>query len=182
MKNFIFTVLALILGACCKEGKQSNSYILSSDEHAFIPYVANESIRFKHSNRFEFDVKVKSRETKVSKTDVRHCGDNYSFFETLTVELISTNPELSINLSVVPNAYRSSLMIMINNYSFFLNTMSKPDFDTLVINQKSFYNIYNIQSTGSDTLTISPKQVLYSKAVGIIQITMTNNEQFTINQ
>lgn len=182
MNKYPAIIVFLLLSACCKDGIEVNRYVLSDYEIESIPYLINESVEFKYTNGFKFYLTVSSRQTEVRKTETHHCGDNYSTFETLTVELLSNNPELYIHFEVVPKEFNPYMTISINKYYFDLDITSEPDIDTLTINGKKFNNIYQVDSHTSDTLVIRPKQVLYNKEVGIIQITMTDNEKFTINE
>ncbi len=182
MYKYLIIISFILLSSCCKDGMEVDRYVLSDDDKESIPYSINESVDFKYTNGFEFDLTVSSRETALKKTEIRHCGDDYLTFETLTVTLISNIPELDINLEVVPNKFNSFITISINGYYFHIDITSAPDIDNLTINGRKFENIYQADAHPSDTLVIKPKQVLYNKEVGIIQITMTDDEKFTIKE
>lgn len=182
LHKFLIILLALLIGACCKKSKQTGTYTLSTFEQQCIPYVENTLVKFKHSNGFEFDVKVDKRQSNFLKSEVQHCGDNYAIYESLSVLLSCSNPDLNINLEILPKNYRPIFTISINNYGFYINTDAVPTIDTLVINGKEYYNIYEINAQVMDSTVIRPRQVLYNKVNGIIQITMTHDEKFTINE
>jgi hypothetical protein len=118
----------------------------------------------------------------LQRTEIEHCGDNYSTYESLIVELTSNVPELYIKMNIVPNEFNPQMTILLNGYYFDLDINSEPEIDTLVFNGNIFSNIYQMDSYASDTLVITPKQILYNKEVGIIQITLTNNEKITIKE
>ena len=182
MNKYLTIIVLLLLSSCCKDGIEVNKYTLTDYEKESIPYLTNETIKFSHTNGFEFDLTVTSRQTELRKTEIHHCGDNYSTYETLTVELISNIPEFYINIEVVPNEFNPHMTISVNKYYFDLDITSEPEIDTLIVNGYILSNIYQMESYTSDTLVITPKQILYNKEVGIIQITMTNNEKITIKK
>lgn len=182
MNKYLTIIVLLLLSSCCKEGIEVNRYILTDYEKESIPYLTNETIKFSHTNGFEFDLTVTNRQAELRKTEIHHCGDNYSTYEILTVELISNIPELYINFEVVPKDFNPYMTILVNKYYFDLDITLEPDIDTLSINGNIFSNIYQADSHVSDSLVIIPKQILYNREVGIIQITMTNNEKFTIKK
>ncbi|MDZ7775515.1 MAG: hypothetical protein U5L09_07895 [Bacteroidales bacterium] len=175
-------IFLFVVTACCKEGNETSKYLLTDFEKESIPYSENESVPFIHSNGFEFDLTVTSRTTVLNKTETQHCGEDYSTYETLLAELSSDTPEFYINFEVVPVTFNPHMTIKINKYYFDLDIVSDPDFDTLTINEKEFGQVYMADSFTTDTTVIRPHRVLYNKEVGIIQISMTNNESYTINQ
>jgi len=182
--NKCITVLLLIvlLSSCCKEGVEINRYLLTEIEKECIPYQNNETIGYIYSNGYQFDVTISNRHARMERTEVHHCGESYSTYESLKVELFSNTPELYIDLEMVPNDYNPLMTVSINSCNFYLNISSAPDFDTLTINEKLYNNIYLGESFNADSLTILPKKILYNKEYGIIQIEMTNEEKFTINE
>ena len=183
MDKYLTVMILLFLSSCCKEGVEVNRYLLTDIEKETIPYLTNETIKFNHTNGFEFDLTVSVRQTELKTMEIRHCGDNYSTYESLTVNLLSNIPELFIKIEMCPNECYPPLMTILNDkYYFGLNISSEPDIDTLTLNGKKYNDIYVGESFLADTLIIQPKQVLYNKKVGIIQIVLTNDEKFTINQ
>jgi hypothetical protein len=98
-----------------------NRYLLTEIEKECIPYQNNETIGFIHSNGYQFDVTVSNRHTRMERTEVHHCGENYSTYESLKVELFSNTPELYANLEMVPNEYNSLMTVSINSNNFYLN-------------------------------------------------------------
>lgn len=183
MNKLIIILIFFLLTSCCKEGMQVNSYILTESEKEGIPYLLNQHSKFLHSNGFEFDLEVTGKLIETMKTENEHCGDDWSEYETLKINLTSTIPELSILLEAAPAEIDKNLKISINNKTLFrLDLSAPPDIDTLLISGKQFINVYHTNSFLQDTTVILPKQIRYSKAVGIIQIIMTNNETYTINE
>ena len=182
-KHFIAIITLLLLSACCKDGVEKNKYVLTDIERVAIPYTSNQTIQFKHTNGFQFDLVVLSQKTELERSETKHCGDDYVTYEIYKVELRSNIPELYINLEVFPEVIDRFMSVSINrNSNFGLNLTSQPDIDTLKLNGNEFYNVYQADSFWSDTLTIRPKHILYNKEVGIIQITMTDDETFTIDE
>lgn len=184
MKRHLITIIAfLLLSACCRDGVEKNKYVLTDDERGAIPYISNQTIKFKHTNGFEFDLVVLSLKTELERSETKHCGDDYVTYEIYKVELRSNIPELYINLEVFPEVIDRFMSVSINrNSRFGFNVTSQPDMDTLTLNGNEFYNVYQADSYLSDSLTIRPKHILYNKEVGIIQITMSDNETYTIDE
>lgn len=172
----------MIFSSCCKEGVEVNKFILSDYENESIPYLENETTEFRYTNGFEFHLRTISRQTTLKKTEIHHCGDNYSTYENLTVKLTSEFPELYITIDIFPKELNPHVTIYINKYDFAFDITNEPDIKTITINGKKFENIYQADSFISDTLIIRPKRVLYNKEYGIVQIIMTDNEEFTINK
>lgn len=162
---------------------ETNQYYLTDSDKGQIPYQTNQTIAFNHSNGFEFDLTTTGRKTEWRTTETEHCGDNWSKYEALIVELRSIVPELYIYLEVLPKEIHRLLRISINkNAQFQFDLTSQPDIDTLTINGIEYSDIYQAESFSSDTSIIVPREILYSKEIGIIQITMSNNERFTIDE
>ena len=182
-RNLIVILSFLLLSACCIDGVEKSKYLLNADERAAIPYTADQAIRFKHTNGFEFDLAVINLQTELETIETKHCGDDYVTYEIYKVELRSNIPELYISLTLFPEIIDRFMTVSLNrNSGFALDIRSQPDMDTLTIDGNEFYNVYQADSFLSDSLTIRPKHILYNKEVGIIQITMTDNETFTINE
>jgi hypothetical protein len=182
MNKYFTIIILLLLSSCCKNGIEISRYVLGDSEKESIPYLADETIKFTHSNGLEFDLSVTNKHTEFQQTEIHHCVDDYSTYETLTVDLFSNIPELYVNIEITPIDFNPFMIISINKYFFELNLSSEPEIDSIIIGGQIFNNIYQADSYMSDSLTISPKQVLYNREVGIIQITMTNNEKITIKK
>ena len=182
MNRYTTIILLFLFCSCCKEGVEVNRYLLSEYEKEYIPYNIDETIGFIHSNGYEFDIAVSNSNTRMESTEIHHCGDNYSTYESLTVELLSNTPELHVKLEMVPNEFNPLMTVSINSNFFYLNLSSEPDIDTLTINEKTYNNIYVGESFFTDSLTILPRKILYNKENGIIQIEMTNEEKYSINE
>jgi len=182
MYKYLLLLFTLLLSACCKDAVEQNSHVLADAEKESIPYLMDSAIEFSYSNGFEFPLTTISRQLTKRRTPSDHCGDNYSSFENLSVELRSSSPELLITLDVTPKEIKPNLTITINNREFNGDLTAAADIDTLTVNGTLYEHIYKLDHYSSDTLAIKPKQVLYNKTAGIIQILMTNNEKFTINE
>lgn len=182
MNRYITIILLFLLGSCCKDGVEVKRYLLSEIEKECIPYKNGETIGFIHSKGYEFDIGVSNRNIKLERTESYHCGDNYSSYESLKVDLVSDIPELYIKLEMVPREFFPLMTVSINSTYFNLDISSEPHFDTLTINEKMYTNIYLGKTFIADTLTILPGTILYNKEYGIIQIVMTNEEKFTLNK
>lgn len=175
-------ILLFFLSACCKEGNETSKYFLTDFEKEIVPYAEGDVIAFKHSNGFEFNLKTTNRATELRRTPTEHCGEDYSSYETLLTELTSSTPELFINFKVLPVHYVPTMTIKINKYYFDIDLGSEPGYDSLTVDGKQYREVYQSESINSDTTIIRPQEILYNKESGIIQISMTNNESYTINQ
>ena len=71
--------------------------------------------------------------------------------------------------------------ISLNRYHFDFDYLSDPDFDTLLINEMSYNNVYSLENNFIDNDIIAPKHILYNYEFGIIQITMTNDDKINLH-
>lgn len=175
-------IIFLILNSCCPDSVELSKFILTDSEKESIPYITDQTVSFIHSNGFKFDLYIINKNTEFRQTVREHCGDSFSTYEILTSELMSSIPELNINLEITPFEFDTHLWISVNQQDFYININQAPYFDKLTINGKEFYNVYKTDVPIIDSTIIKPKQLLYNKETGIIQISMTNNETYTINK
>lgn len=179
--SFPFIAL-LFLSSCIPEGQETGRYELTNEEELTIPYLAGETIVFRHSNGFEFDLKVISKDNQFQKSVMHHAGDDYFTYESQTAILESSVPELTINLTVFPLAYKPFMSVKINNYFFEIDLGASPKWQRMTIGDKEYHNVYQAVFKDSDAEIIKPEKVFFSKESGLIQIIMTNDENFTIKE
>lgn len=181
MKTLKSLSIILLLNSCCPDGVEINRYLLSENEKELIPYESNENVEMIYSNGIAFDLNVDRKMTEMFRSDTQHCGDNYSTYELLLVEMHSEIPEFDIALEVTPSEYNPFVIIRINRYYFDFNSLSEPDYESLEVNGTIFHEVYLIQNQFSDNSIISPKEILYNFQFGIIQIVMTNDDEINLN-
>jgi len=182
MNKYLVILILLITSSCCKDSIETGRYYLSDNEKEFIPYTENQKVKYKHSNGFEFYMNVINVKIEFQRTKTEHCGENYVLFETKTVKLQSDIPELNISVSIPPKEFNPIITIIINNSYLQKDLINKADFDTLIIDNNKYIDVYQFENQISDTTIIYPYKVLYNKTNGIIQIIMTDNEKFTISK
>ena len=182
MNRYLIILFLFTLTSCCKDSIEVNRYNLSDNEKEFIPYSDNQTIRFIHSNGLQFNMNVTNIYTEFERTKTEHCGENYVSSEIKTAKLESEIPELMISVSITPKEFNPIMGIDINNSYLQKDLTNKADYDTLLINNNKYINVYVFENQISDTTIIYPYKVLYNRTYGIIQIIMTNNEKFTISK
>ncbi len=183
MYRYLIIFIFFIFSSCCKDATESARYTLSDNEKEFIPYAVNQTIKFVHSNGFEFDVKVSDVYTKFEKTEVEHCGESYISYERKTAKLDSDIPELDISISIIPKAFDPYMDIQINRTNLHKNLIHKADYDTLRIDNHVYLDVYEFKNQmENEDHIIYPNSILYNQQYGIIKIIMTNYEEFTISQ
>lgn len=180
MKTIKSISIALLIGSCCPDGVEIDRLALNENEKKLIPYNRNEDVKMIYSNGFEFDLNTDRRATEMHRTDTQHCGDSYSTYELLVVEMHSEIPEFDITLEVTPEEYSPYVNIGINRYYFGFNSLSEPDYEDLEVNGTNFKNVYVLQNQFSEDSIISPKEILYNVQFGIIQIVMTNEDKINL--
>jgi len=166
--------------SCCPESVEINRYLLTNGEKSSIPYPMGEKISFTHSNGYEFELEVIEELLEIRKTEVEHCGDNYSAYEAKEITLQSNIPEFCIIITVTPEKFNPFLSIVFNNAYFDILINDEPTIDSMKINNTVFKDVFIAYNTLLDTTIIVPETILYNKNDGIIQIQMTNDEKYTI--
>jgi len=182
MNKYLTILILLITSSCCKDSIEIARYYLTENEKEFIPYTENQKIKYKYSNGFDFYMNVIDVKTEFKRTKTEHCGENYVSFESKTAYLQSDIPDFNISISIKPKEYCTDIGIMINNSYLQKDVSVKADFDTLIIDNNKYFNVYQFENHIIDTTIINPYKVLYNKTDGIIQIIMTDDEKFTISK
>ncbi len=176
--SLLFSVL--FYSSCCNKSEESARYPLTEEDKSFVPYLKDQSITFQHSGGQQFIMSVFNADTAWSKTFVEHCNENYVSYEYKIAELYSTQPQFYLSLMVTPKEFDPGLLITVNNTNFRLETTSPPTVDSITIGENIFHDVYVITNKISDTTIIQPDTLLFNKAFGVLQIKMTNHENFSI--
>ncbi len=173
----IFSLL-ISISSCCNKSTETAVYKLSDYDKSFIPYLPDQTVTFVHSNGHQFNMTVTNVFTYSTRTFTEHCNDDYVTYEYMVSEMSSADPQLYISLMVTPQDYSPNLLITINNDHFNLPTDSEPEIDSISIGGFVYTDVYKMAKDINDTTIITPKEVLFNKTFGIIQIKLTNNEEF----
>lgn len=203
---FYALIVSLALSSCCNEDPvETARYELKDQELVMIPYQQGESIPFKHSNGLEFNFYV--AESKVEWMEYHEfcewfcCPSYYFSYQTKTAQLESEYPRLSIRLSVGGTQYGdySPMQLAVNlnyshlaaiqydsTYQFVADTIYRAIIhESILVNNAVFEDViekyFDYYGSVPDSTILMPKSILYNKQVGLIQIKMTNDESYTIN-
>lgn len=205
MSKIYFIILSfLVFSSCCNKSKETARYELSQNELNLLPYKYGDSISFIHSNGYSFDFIVSNEELEWKVDDdfcEWFCCDNeYFSFQVRSYVLESSYPSLNIRIyiggDVLGYYLPQTLNLSINfdhNIQFYYDSLTNyicdsttkiTHYDSISFNNKYFYNVYSkdFDSHGivNNSSGILP-QSLYLNNLGIIQIKMSNNETYTIN-
>jgi hypothetical protein len=156
--------------------------MLTEDDKSFIPYLPGQQIRFKHNSGNIVKVSVIDMFTGESRTVTDHCNDDYTTYEFMVAELFGSNPSLYLRLMVLPLDVSPYLTLTVNNNHFLLDRTIPYTYDSIYIDSLLYRDVYQLESHISDTTIIQPKEVLYNKDYGILEIKLTNNEVFDLYQ
>jgi hypothetical protein len=177
----IFWILSLF---SCKRGVETERVLLSDEELAFVPYEAGDTIPFMHSNGYPFDFKVVTKERYLSPMMVYDSGKDFITFETLSFTMKSVEPDLNFSIMLIPlKIYEGyNVQITLNGNSFMPPTIDQVDFDSILINNKMYYQVMGLGNSWYDSTLISIDSIYYNRTQGLIKIGMTNDEAFYLNR
>lgn len=205
-RNIIYLfVILLITHSCCNEDPvETARYELSDQELMLIPYNQGESISFKHSNGFEFSLYVSEL---IVKWEEYHefcewfCCPSYFFsYQIKRAKLQADYPKLNIGLSIGSTQYGNyspmELVVDLNNrhfahihydsaYHFVSDTVYKAIlYESIIINDKVYSDVvekfFDYHYYVQDTSILLPKSILFNR-LGVLQIKMSNDETYSIN-
>jgi len=182
MHRFFLVLTVVCITACCPESIETDRFYLSEQEKNLIPCYEGQVIAFEHSNGYSFELTTVSDLLEMRKTEVSHCGENYYSYQVKEVKMESDIPEFYISATITPYDFYPFLMMEINRTYFELSVHDQPDLDTLTINGFTFEDIFISENHLVDTNLIQPQKVFYNKTDGLLQITMTNEEKYSIKK
>ncbi|NQX80466.1 MAG: hypothetical protein HRT66_00510 [Flavobacteriaceae bacterium] len=204
----LFTVLILVSSCCIKESVEIEveRYELSEKELELIPYSDSQQISFIHSEGYVFDFNV---EGNIVEQGRYYLSDHYSYcndveyvsYEYKRVEIKSNYPNLNIEFSVGGDEniydYQDFLQININGYYYAylpydgsINLICNEEegaicHDSIIINGKKYNSVlekpFKVFPGTELPVILRPKYILYNKQQGLIQIKMSNDETYSIN-
>jgi hypothetical protein len=205
IKILALLLIAAFFSSCCnKESIETARYELSEDELNLIPYEEGQKINFEHSNGYEFCFEVVENRVEWKEhhdfCEWGCCGKDYFSYQVKYVRIKSSYPKLNIEFSVGGTGYGGYLedLIYISvNSGYFASIMydSLANFicteaadvtcyDSVNINGNYYYGVVEKDfesGFAQDSTVLAIKSLLYNKQHGLIQLEMTNNETYSIN-
>jgi len=198
-------IILLLNSSCCRQDPiETARYELSDSELALIPYAYGEQIDFVHSNGYTFQFSVTEYKLEWEEfyefCEWNCCGQNYFSYQVKITKLESAYPNLIIELSLGGTRFSDySPMLLnfnINNRHFItMQYDSLSNFkcdglnraichDSILIHDKLYTGViekyfdshYFIQ----DSTILMPESILYNH-LGLLQIKMSNDETFSLN-
>lgn len=201
-----FILVSFLVTFCCRdESEETARYELSPEELNLLPYQYGEKINFLHSMGYSFDFTVTEERLEWKKyydfCEWNCCGNDYFSYQTKTIILESAYPRFHIEFSQGGSRYHDYIPFALNmemNYSYFTqfpydslavfinDSLSQTSFfDSLVLHDNLFYDVvkrdFEFYRPEEDSTLLLPGSV-YLNSLGLLQIEMTNNESFTLNQ
>jgi hypothetical protein len=197
--------LVVLFASCCRDKTyiETGKYPLSDAEQQLIPYELGDSIAFKHSNGYEFYLKVTQNSVQwIHNSDFCEwscCNQDYYTTQEKTTVLESSYPDLTFTLQVttVPNDYYGQCFSigfnqMYNAYfgydsllNFTIDSINAFWYDSVVINNSIYTCVieqyFYCDRFITDSALIRPKSLFYNDH-GLLQLKMTNNETYSINE
>ncbi len=201
MKYMItYLVLLSAFPTCCNDiPVETGKVPLSESEIGLIPYSLGQTITFQHSNGFGFDFLVTKDEYEWNPDNYcdECCGGEYTSYQRRTVSLNSEYPGFNISLSINSFQYtdteEKSIDVRINRYSTYLKYDNTSKLicgnvvchDEISINNTIYHNVMestleNVYGTNS-SIDLYPQKIFYNTDFGIIQVKMSNNETYSLN-
>lgn len=204
MKYLIISFIMLsAFPTCCNEDSvEVERILLSKEEDNLINYTKDEVVKFKHSNGFIFDVLVTNNDYSFRRSFDEYCdeccGGEYRSLQERFVSLTSNYPNLTMTLSLSNNNFSyseyKSINFSLNSYSTNLFYDDKNEFicdslvvchDQIKINNTNYFNVLEKKLDSrfhvNDTIDFYPQKLFYNTTKGIIQIKMSNNESYFID-
>ncbi|MFA6403331.1 MAG: hypothetical protein WCX31_17165 [Salinivirgaceae bacterium] len=201
-KAILFIIASLLISGCCNEEPvEAGRYPLTDVELQLIPYSLGDTIRFIHSNGYEFDFKVTKETLEWKKhsefCEWNCCGQGYYSYQQKTTVLESLYPKLSLKFQLGGNDwyyYSNNLNIDINNRfalsmpfdslgNIICDNQTVRCYDTLRINGYLFYYVFekdfDFYYSLEDSTLFMPESILYNQ-YGLLQIKMTNDETYSL--
>ena len=81
IKNIIFYIILICSVSACEKSIETERFMLSSNEKELAPYTLNQTVKFVHSNSYEFDFKVTYDKLNLSRNSNSNRCNSSLFFE-----------------------------------------------------------------------------------------------------
>ena len=152
-----------------------------------VPYKNGQVVKLQHSSGYviSFDVQ---RETTEYHESCRECCEDRSY-EINTANLFPNYSIFDIQLGISPiDSVNCGFNVYVGKYQFWMYTnMENSEFfqkaDSIVINEKVYYDVFKFKSGvgyGYNNDSIYTDSLFYNYKFGILQIKMSNGENYTI--
>ncbi len=181
LKQLLLGCILCFLLISCRKGQEIDRFLLTDEQLAFVPYEQGQLIPFVHSNGYPFAFEVVEKQRYLESNREVYRSSDYVSFEMLSVRLRSNEPDLEFYLSLASEQMYYGVQGSLNNWWFYREGISKPDFDSLLVNNKIYRDVFVFTQDWQDTTVISFDSLFYSRTDGLIKIGMSNHEAYFLN-
>ncbi len=194
MKNYIFGFIALIIILTmysCK-GKLMGEFYLSSEMKAQIPFKGGEIIYFIDSNGKTYSLKAGEKYNEVFEYPMCNSCKDYSIYEREWIIVSDETYKMLLKMSSGTDMYSFSIEYSINGIGFdcsFRSPLSQDNlrinelyYDSLVVNNKTYHNVFSDTLTHIGSIGIDPYPVrcYYSTEFGIVKISFSDSTSWEL--
>jgi len=191
MKPITIIVFIIFLKFGC--GPTPCEYIVKTNQKLpvecleMVPYKNGQVVKLQHSSGYviSFDVQ---RETTEYHESCRDCCEDRSY-EINTTYLIPNYSIFDIQLGISPiDSVNCGFYVYVGRYQFWMTSaMENSEFfqkaDSIALNEKVYYDVFKLKSgygLGYNQDSIFADSLFYNNKYGILQIKMSNGENYTI--
>ena len=104
IKNIIFYIILICSVSACEESIETDRFMLSSYEKELAPYIQNQTVKFVHSNGYEFDFKVTDVKLDILRQyeipSIMFQSGNYIAYQRKSVTMTSIYPKLTMKIEL----------------------------------------------------------------------------------
>ena len=104
IKNIIFYIILICSVSACEKSIETERFMLSSNEKELAPYTLNQTVKFVHSNGYEFDFKVTDVKLNILRKyeipNIMFQSGNYIAYQIKSVTMTSTYPKLTMKIEL----------------------------------------------------------------------------------
>lgn len=188
MLLIIFSILSIRCTPRCEEPIIIDRGKISERVLSYVPYQNGQTYRFQHSAGLViiFDSKRQSRNQKIM---CEECCTSIYNYEVNSTTLTPDYPIFDFGVEIL-NADTANIHFTarVGHYQFYiptpLNEAKNNGFvDSVLIKDKVYYNVFKLKSNSYNydkIEKISADSLYYNFQQGILQITMSNGEKYTI--
>ena len=195
MKNFIYTLLTvlliLLIYSCGK--KLLGEYYLSDKMKAQIPFRGQEKITFIDENQNSYTLQSGDKFNEIYEYQECNSCKDYSIFEREWIIFSDALYELLLKISSGKGLYVFSISYSYNDIGFrctFKSPLSKDNlrdneiyYDSLILNNKTYYKIFSDTLTHNGMIEIAPYPVrcYYSTEYGVVKIDFSDSTSWELD-
>lgn len=104
IKNIIFYIILICSVSACEKSIETDRFMLSSYEKELAPYIQNQTVKFVHSNGYEFDFKVTDVRLDLLRQyeipNIMFQSGNYIAYQIKSVTMTSIYPKLTMKIEL----------------------------------------------------------------------------------